>query len=183
GRKSPPSGLVQRLLAVAVAVGDKETLRRGLGAIPAMKEGRFPALAGMLDALERRKLKPADLGDAELPARLDRLFEQARRTAADEKAKESDRLGALTLLGRRDGDLETLRGLLSPRSSPRVQSAALAAAGRLPGAGVAAAVLAGWNGYSPELRARALDVLMGRPAWLDQLLTALEKKEVLSAQL
>jgi putative membrane-bound dehydrogenase-like protein len=182
-RGSPPPVLVQRLLAVAVAVGDKEMLTKGLRAVSAMKEGRYPALAGMLDALTRRKLKIDDLGDDALPARLTSLFEQARRTAADDKAKEGERLEALTLLGRRDGDAEVLRELLTPRSSPRVQSAALTALGRLADAAVADGILAGWKGYTPELRDQALDVLMGRPAWLDRLLVALEKKEVLPAHL
>ncbi len=39
-------------------------------------------------------------------------------------------------------------------------------------------VLAGWSGYSPDVRNQALDLLLSRPAWRGHLLEAIDKKQV-----
>src|SRR5262249_38802833 len=160
----------------AAAAGNTKMIGKALSAVAYMKEGRFPAAAAILDVMDRRKVKLTDPGGGDNPYVFLQFYNQAAEVAADEKAEESDRPHALARLGREEKDWAGLRGLLTPRSSPRVQSAALQAMGRLTNANVADFVLAGWKGYGPTQRDQALDVLMGRPAWLNRLLTALEKK-------
>jgi putative heme-binding domain-containing protein len=63
---------------------------------------------------------------------------------------------------------------------PGVQSAAVAALGRLGTAEVPLLLLHNWKGHAPALRAQVLDVLLQRPAWVPALLDALEKKQVLA---
>jgi putative heme-binding domain-containing protein len=67
-----------------------------------------------------------------------------------------------------------------------LQSAAIAALGRVKGAGadrVPQILLAGWKGYGPMLRARALDALLARPQGVKAVLDALEAKKVLPAEI
>jgi putative membrane-bound dehydrogenase-like protein len=183
-RKSPPTGLVQKLVGVAAAVGDQATLTQALRPVTAMREGKyamwqFTALANVLDALERRKA--ATSGDLEKPVAA--LIQHAREVAADGGAPEASRRAALSLLGRQSSDIELLGKLTGPANPPGVQSAALAALTRVSADGVAETLLGGWKSFTPALRDQALDVLMGRPAWRDRLLAALEKREVLPAHL
>src|SRR5262249_7575918 len=43
-------------------------------------------------------------------------------------------------------------------------------------------LLAGWKGYVPGLRSRVLDVLLARQEWAPALLDAVERKQVLAAE-
>lgn len=174
--KSPPAAVVRQLLAVAAAVGDRDTLTKAMRQVTASQDG-FAALAGVLDALERRKLLPPE------PERVREMIAKAREVAADPSAKDDLRLAAVTLLGRDAGDAELLGRLLVPQSAPALQSAALAALSRLTDAGVASTLLAGWKGHTPSLRGQILDLLLGRPAWRDRLLAAVEKNEVTPGQI
>jgi putative membrane-bound dehydrogenase-like protein len=191
--RAPPEGLRQKLLSVAMALGEKEKLAKVLGEVAALREGKaeswqFAALAAMLEALERRKLALASLGDEGVIRQVKVLVEQARRLAVEEKAADAERISALSLLGRgggksADSERVLLGKLLVPQTSPAVQSAALAALGRIPEESVAATVLAGWKGYSPGLRGQVLDLLLSREIWLEKLLAALEKKELAPGQI
>jgi putative membrane-bound dehydrogenase-like protein len=180
-RKSPPVAVVQKLLALAAALGDKEATATALAQVTTADGGRFTAwqfaaLAGILDALERRKQAVPDM------RRVRNVLARARQVAEDASAKEAERLAAVGLLGREAGkraaDVALLGKLLAPRNSPALQSAALQALARVPDDSVAATLLAGWKGHTPSLRGQVLDLLPGRPAWLARLLTALEKNEI-----
>jgi len=73
--------------------------------------------------------------------------------------------------------------LLHPRTSPRIQEAALAALGRSTDAKVPEVVLAGWKGYTPTLRVEVLDVIMSRDTWAKELLASLEHTGIPPAQI
>jgi putative membrane-bound dehydrogenase-like protein len=113
------------------------------------------------------------------------LFEQAKTSAGDEKRPLAERVEAVRLLGRGPFAIlkEVVPGLLTPRSAPELQLAAVRALavhdqGQVPGL-----LLAGWVGYSPAVRREVVEALFARPARLEALLTALEKKTILMAQL
>jgi putative membrane-bound dehydrogenase-like protein len=185
--RAPPEALLQRVLGVATALGDRETLPRVLRDVTTPRQGRFAgwqmaALAGVLDALQRRGQSPEAVLGGPLAAQAGQMFDRARSTAADEDATERDRLAAITVLGRlpgrREADLETLGKLLVPQNPVSVQSAALTALGRLDDVRVAGVLTAGWKGATPAVRAQVLDLLLSRDAWQRRLLEALERKVV-----
>ena len=196
--ETPPSApLVEGLLAFASATNDKKALAR-LIAATAPKEGAFAswqldALAALLDSLRRRNLSLADLtrdADDELKQILSRLtpaFAEARKTVQDPKAQPADVIRAIRLLGRGPGDrgedLKLLAQMLSPQNAGEVQSAALAALGRFDDQRIPTLLLAGWKAYTPNIRAQALAILLGRLDWVAPLLDALEKQQILAADI
>jgi putative membrane-bound dehydrogenase-like protein len=189
---APAEQLVPRLLGVAVALGDRKVLPGVLRAVTTPHEGRFArwqllALAGLLDALERRGQSLDALADAPVREQVRRMLAHARATAAEEAAAEADRLAAAAVLGRspeeRDADLAALASLLVPQNPAALQAAALTALGRIPDERAAAVVTAGWKGCTPALKSQALDLLLSRDAWRPRLLAALERNEVPPSQL
>jgi putative membrane-bound dehydrogenase-like protein len=192
----PPAAVVERLLAYAVAKTDEATVGKLLAAV-APKEGAFTAgqlelLASLLDALERQRKSLAELAKTTNPelkaavAKLDPAFVQARQKAADPKAAPAERLAAIRVLGRGPGDPAGDRAilveLLGPQSSSDVQAAAVAALARTAAADTPATLLKGWKAYSPAVRASVLATLLAREAWVPAVLAAIEKKEVLPAE-
>src|SRR5262249_10009655 len=73
--------------------------------------------------------------------------------------------------------------LLGPQSPSDVQAAAVAALARSDAADTPAILLKPWKGYSPAVRAAALSALLARDAWISPVLDALEKKEILPADI
>jgi putative membrane-bound dehydrogenase-like protein len=184
--------IVRDLLGLAVAFGDKQSLALWLKEAATPREGRFAdwqlaALAGLLDALERRGQTLEQITDETLRVPLSGMFDQARATAADAKAKESDRRLALSLLGgdakRRADDVKLLADLVVPQNSTALQSAAIATLGRITDEGVPELLTAGWNAHSPALKVQILDVLLSRDSWNYQLLALIEKKTIPSAEI
>jgi putative heme-binding domain-containing protein len=193
---APAATVVERLLAFAVAKTDEATLGKMLANV-APKEGpfttgHFQLLASLLDALERQRKSLADLAkteNAELKAAVEKLepaFAQARSKAMDAKAAPADRVAAVRVLGRNAAepanDRAVLKDLLGPQSPGEVQAAAVAALARTATPDTPAALLKGWKGYSPAVRAAVLSALLSREAWVPAVLTAIEKKEVLPAE-
>lgn len=187
GGKAAPEGVLARLLAVVAALGDRAALTTVINQITTPPNGRFTAgqtaaLAGILDALGRRGQALDALLDGPARDRVNRLVAQARATAADEKAAAAERLTAVMVLGRltaeRSADVALLGNLLGPQSPDALQSAALAALGRIPDERVVDALLAGWKSHSPAVKAQVLDLLLSREAWQRRFLIALEKGTV-----
>jgi putative membrane-bound dehydrogenase-like protein len=154
---------------------------------------RFAALAGLLDALDQRKTSLVALrddGDKELKAAVDglgELFKHARaRVTATESTKEQQ-LAAVRLLGRgldqKREDIELLAGLLVPQTDRDLQTAAVAALGKLSDARIPDLLVRGWKGHPPGLRLQVLDALLLRDDRTLALLDALENKKVQAAEL
>ena len=138
---------------------------------------QFAALAGLLDIVNRsgRPLEP------KLLQALDGLAASVRQTAADNKAGIDERLAAVNLLGRdparRDDDRERLVQLLRPQVPGALQRAAVTALARnADDRKVPEVLLAGWRGWSPELRNTILDALLSRRTWAAALLSSLEDR-------
>jgi putative membrane-bound dehydrogenase-like protein len=196
--KAPPAALVERLLRMANALGDTKALTTLLSAVGTSEDGKYAAwqyaaLAGLLDALDERgtpltKLQ-AGAGE-EVRAALKKvagLFDAARSAVANEKAAGADKLLAVRLLGRgldrQREDMTALANLLAPQVPDDLQAAAVAALGRLRAPQVPELLLRGWKGQSPAQRRQVLDVLFGRPEWLSAVLDAVEKRQVLAAEI
>jgi putative membrane-bound dehydrogenase-like protein len=195
---TPSSDLIERLLSLANDLGQTRAMVTLLRAVAKPEEGRhsswqFTALAGLLDSLDARRATLASLagaGDAEVRSAVKGLadvFAAARKLGADPAAPVPERARALRLLGRgpdrREEDLKTLESLLVPQVPDELQSAAVAALGRLRGRVVPETLLRGWKGYGPSLRGQVLEVLLRRPEWLEALLDALERKQVPPAEI
>jgi putative membrane-bound dehydrogenase-like protein len=145
--KDPPVELLQKLLSLATTYDNDRALVRLLAALAKPDaEGNFAdwqvtALAGLLDTLDRKNLSLAKFekeADADLKqglAHVNPMFDWARKAVISEKGDESDRLVAVTLLGRgidrQKEDLALLAELLSPRSSAALQGAAVTALARI----------------------------------------------------
>jgi putative membrane-bound dehydrogenase-like protein len=182
---APPPEFVEPLLALAGSLpggGLEEAAARSIGR-PAGQGGRyaawqFSALAGLLAARERSK--------APLSMDLDRPFaemwEYARRLVSDDAAEEAERLAAVSLLrhsaARNAGDRDRLASLLRPRVPVALQQAAVAGLGFLNDPRIADLLLAGWKGYSPQMRGAVLDTLLYRREWSASLLSALEANRI-----
>jgi putative membrane-bound dehydrogenase-like protein len=94
---------------------------------------------------------------------------------------DADRVAAVRLLGHSPWDAAgtKLAGLLSAEdTSPAVRVATVRALAAQPRPEVAGVLLGGWRGYTPALRAEALDALVGRPDRAAALLTAVEGGQV-----
>jgi len=83
---------------------------------------------------------------------------------------------------RRDEDVKLLGELLVPQNSAALQSAAVAALGRIADDRVPEALAADWNVHSPALKGQILDVLLSRGSWQPRLLDLIEKKSIPAAQ-
>lgn len=183
------------LTAVAVASGNDGAMTRLIERLAAAAPGpsSYQAVGSMLDVLQSRSTSLRAVHADAHPSlkatieRLDGLFAAARSTALDGSAEASQRAAAAALLGRgrdrHEEDFERLKALLSPRTAPPVQLAAVAAMGRLTGEQVPAALLANWAGHSPSLRGAMLDVLLSREAWTIALLDAAKRDAAVLASL
>ncbi|MFM7149652.1 MAG: c-type cytochrome, partial [Gemmataceae bacterium] len=126
---------------------------------------------------------PAELAQPVAKAR--RLFEQARNIARDEQQPLDRRVQAIRLLGRGPFSLleEIAPALLEPRSAPEVQMAAVRALAEQDRSEVSRRLLDAWSSASPSLRREMAEALLGRRDRVNALLSALESKQVLPAQM
>lgn len=189
--KPPPQRIIHHLMGLAAALGTKQTLPHWMKNVTTPHEGRYAAwqltaLSGLLEALARRGQSLEQIADEAMLAQIERMFSQARTSAADAHARESERKLSLSLLGRdakkRDADMKTLSEVIVPQNSAALQSAAVAALGRIADPRVPELLTAGWNAHSPSLKGQILDVLLSRNAWQRQLLDRIENKSIPAAQ-
>ncbi len=183
-----PADFTEKLLGLATALHRDDAIAVALAnvAAPAASRARqFSAFAVFLDALARRNVFFEQFArDSKPPFRdvlrqLEKLFPDALRLAGRSTEAEAERLAAIRLLGRfepqRDGDLKQLSALLRPEHSAAIHQAAVNALTGWNDAEVAGTLLAGWKTYSPNLRAGVLAALFSRPAWVQRLLTEIER--------
>jgi putative heme-binding domain-containing protein len=187
--REPPGDLVEQLVGLASTLGDDRTLASALTRIASSSAGQYAdwqltALAGLLDALDRRE---TSWEKYDLDGKLSTLFEFARSTAENAQAPDETRFRAVRLLGRgkrdRTTDVRALAALLVPQSSGSTQSAAVAALTRIDDDEAPRAMLSGWKGHSPALRSEILDALLSRGSWTKALLDAVERKDVPAADI
>ena len=168
----PPAVLVEQLLTIATALGNDAAVRDAVDAVLAGKGDvqlwQLAALGGLLDVLERRKVKLDEIAGGSAADALAAIFAQARQIASGEAAGRElpERVAAIRLLGRgasgQTEDLTLLAGLLTPQQPAEIQSAAVSALARLRRPDFAAVLLAGWSSHTPSLRQQILDALLSR---------------------
>jgi putative heme-binding domain-containing protein len=148
-------------------------------------------LEGLGQGLQRNKGSLAKLWDSP-PAKLKNavqtvlpFFDQAGKTAQDEKASLDDRLTAVRLLA--IGPFQTaapaLEELLGPQHPSKIQIAAVAALSGHGNAQVAGLFLKHWGSYPPEVRREVVNALFVDKGRVKQLLAAIDAKKVLLTQL
>ena len=190
--------LVDDLMQMAAAFGQQATLIGLLQKVTTAVDGRhetwqLSAVAGLLDVLSRQRTSLTRLQADRSPeahralSQLAMLMTAARKVAVDTKADLPHRTAAVRLLGRgvklADNDVEVLATLLAPQQPAAIQQAAVQSLGRLDYAHVPQVFLSNWRSIGPGLRGDVLDVLMSRDAWQSQLLTGIEKKQILAREL
>ena len=194
-----PSPVIGRVLAMAVAFGDRQATAQGLRAILDLPRDylawQFDTVAGLLNLLAQRRTTLASFLAADSPAqgkrkmadRVAGLIRQARELVGDERASLATRRAAVRLLGRepaqRATDIERLAGLLSPQSPPELQLDTVHHLATLPDDRVGKVLLDGWPAHAPTLRREILSVLTTRRPWLTALLDAIESRRVAPADL
>jgi putative membrane-bound dehydrogenase-like protein len=191
--KTPGRGAwVAPLVATAAASSDESLLGRALLAVlpqESIEPGveQFRAAASLLDAMQRRKLSPAefiasrpDLAGA--GRRLEKTLAAARSVAADAKADAKTRVAALALVGRgaaTPAEIEVVSTLAaSADSDAALRDGALSALGRQSDASVAAQLLKNWKQTSPAARPAIIRLLLSRDEWASALLDGVRKKVV-----
>lgn len=189
--------LLQQLLAQAVAFNQESALVMLLNRATEPMEGRyarwqFSAVEQLLISLDRRFtslekwLKGLSSEAKPVADRLSKLFDAAREVASNDGASSEDRIAALRVLGRTTesaADLNVLVELITPRFSPELQLAALATLARVKSDAVPAGLISNYRSLAPGLRSRACDILLSRDRWRDELLTALEQKQLSASDL
>ncbi len=175
------SSLLPQLITTAIGLGEDTAMTALLARVGRPVDGKyqawqFTATETVLDAWARlAKGKPR-------PAIVAEVVANARRLVGSASADPATRSAAVRLLGRepahRKEDLAALAALLVPQTPTGVQSAAIAALGRIADEKVVEALLIGWKGYTPALQAQVAEALFARPAWLDRVLTALADKRL-----
>lgn len=178
GTDTPPAAVLERLIQLAAAQGDDAALQQAVAATVRLDPTRaaatqFSALAGLLEALERRgTLRTAVI---DWPA-FAPVMARAEAAVFEVGLEETTRLAALRVLGRAPNSgpvsLSRLAEQLAPQHSLRWQQAVLAALQRQRGPEVADELVAAWPRLSPALRGVALEVLLTQPVWRERLLDA-----------
>jgi putative membrane-bound dehydrogenase-like protein len=113
------------------------------------------------------------------------LISRAESTALDRNARASDRLQSIKLLGCLEfqSAQSTLRQLLDPTQPKEVQLATLDVLSEYKDASIAPWIIAGWNGYLPAVRTRAIRLLLSRDEWAEAYLKAVENKQASVAEI
>lgn len=192
GEQTDSGTLVEGLLASALGADPLAASPAVLSA--ALAQSSPAPLAAVLQTLERRGCDPSEVllrlgkhSTRSMQTLLDRL-EQARQTAANAESPVELRIAQIPLLGHlageaRRADVVALVSLLNSREELPLQLAAVERLGHIADDSVAPALLADWAQLAPAVRQRALDALLGRPAWTEALLNAAETGGVRLAEL
>jgi putative membrane-bound dehydrogenase-like protein len=191
----PTAAVVQCLGDTAVALDARPALTQLCWLVVDTKGGkhRNESLVAFLDvlarhssSLEKLAAKPDDALRARVAA-VAKLLDEARRTVADGKTSDNDRLTAIGLFGRsrahQADELPLLAALLKPQTSDVLQAASIAAIGRFSDPGAAEVLLSKWKSLAPARKAQVLDVCLARKEWIDRLLAAVEAKQVAAAEI
>lgn len=176
--EAPPAKLVERLLGFAATRNDEAALQAGAAGVmklnsPAASVAQINAVASLVEAWERQ----GSLTNSARLARFGNVFDFARSAMEDPASAEPLQMAALRLLGRPGSGpapIQSFVRLLEPNRSTPLQHAALQALQRTQGAESGEGVLRQWPRMSPTLQAAATEMMLVRPVWVAQLLSAVE---------
>ena len=198
--RSPPS-LVDKLLTLAAAMNDEDSLVEALSRITTRgakgyEAWQFTALSAVLSALDRRGQSLGQFQDEAGPKlqktlrQLEPLFSEARlrvKQAAQNSDMPADLVPAISLLGlgrtEREQDWQQLGNLLQPQFSLNIHQTALTGLRRASGKQVGSILIDHWQASSPAMRPELLDIVLSRREWTESLLDALEANRIPAAQI
>ncbi len=185
--EAPPGKLVERLLGFAATRNDEAALQAGAAGVAKLNSEsasvtQFNAVAGLVEAWERQ----GSLTNGTRLSGFAKVFTLARSTVTNDASPEPLRLAALRLVGRPGAGpapIQSLVQLLEPNRSTPLQRAALQALQRTQSAESGEGVLRLWSRMSPSLQSAAVELLLARPIWVAQLLSAVEADAVTPREL
>ncbi len=190
----PNLTLLTRLAAAIGAAGDKREITEVLAIVASGKgspgidvlllEGLGQGMRGKKTNLAAWIANPPGGNNAATEA-LHQHFQRVAADLKDEKGMSADRAAAARLLAYSPFDLasQALAEALSPSVPNDVQLAAIRALATHTDPKVAELLLNNWKSYGPATRAAALDAMLSRPDRILALLSAIEKKQVVVADL
>jgi putative heme-binding domain-containing protein len=115
-------------------------------------------------------------------ATLPRVFSAARSIAGDDSRPDELRVAAARLLGHAPEDAAqdaaTLSELLSPQTPNEVQTAAVAALGRLDRSKAIPILLSHWKALTPPLRSQLVESFLSQPAGMAAILDAIQQGDI-----
>ena len=183
GRAAPDQAFVKELIRV---IGHRNKGTELLAVLNFVDEISDPSVAFAYVTAFADGLQRADVPLALFQAKLQPVFDRAMSEVRNTKAPESLRIQAIDLLGvtASTGDTLSLLFSLVGTEQPRaLQSAAIAALGRLDDPGVARQFLARWPGFTPLLKREVMPVLLARPDRAQAIVEAVKAGTVLRNEL
>jgi putative membrane-bound dehydrogenase-like protein len=163
GRAAPDQVFLEELIRV---IGHRNKGRELLAVLNFLGQVSDPSSAFAYVTAFADGLQRADVPLALFQAKLQPIVDRAMTAVRNGKAPEPLRIQAIELLGVTSSTGETLGVLLSligTEQPPALQSAAIAALGRLDDPAVGKELLARWAGFTPLLKREVMPVLLARP--------------------
>jgi putative heme-binding domain-containing protein len=113
-----------------------------------------------------------------------KLVERARMTLKKDGIPSEEQVEAVRILGQSDDQVVSdLHELLVPSRIAEVQQAALAVIAEFGKKSSAGKLIDRLSELSPSVRSEATEVLLGRDAWIEDLLVSIEKKKIFTHQI
>jgi putative membrane-bound dehydrogenase-like protein len=186
---------LKELASLVGAQSTNKSLASALGLLRVKSTGPAPwqlaVFTGLAQGLQRRNESlsrlfnnpPAELKDQVEQAK--QIFASSAALVQDEKNPSDVRLAAIRLLAFAPwaDAAPALQGILQPQNPGEFQLAAVRALANQENANAAELLLAGWEGYSPQVRREVLEALLAKSDRVSFLLTAIESKRILAGQL
>jgi len=170
---------LRQLVSVVGARNDSREVREVMVFIGKVNE---PTLAFSLTSALGTGLKQANssLDKADRAGSLKSIFAEAQKVAADAKASESARVGAIQLLAfsTYSSASPTLVPLLGRAQDEPIRIAAISTLAHFPGPQVADDLTANWSGFSPRVKSQAVSVLLARHERATILLKAIQAGKI-----
>ncbi|QDU30364.1 Cytochrome c [Anatilimnocola aggregata] len=141
------------------------------------------SLAAKQDSPLARQIAVATGGQAD--AWMQELIASAKQTALDTAATPANRIAAVKQLrlAKFATTQEVAEALLTPANAAELQATVITTLAAAESEEVATFLLSRFDQLTPELKSRALDALISRPAWALALLQAIETKQLAAADL
>ena len=189
---STDSDAMDRLLKNAATLADADVLKSILGELSvqaaATPESEAPAaehitrLAEFISAWSRRATHEILPGSDAMRSIWKPAIDTAVSIMESEDAAPQLRVAAVTLVAQGpflgEPHAESLAALLTPRTPPELQSAAIDALKRDGSEQVAEFLLSDWAAREPRLRKEAIALLLSRQAWTQRLISAITDRTV-----
>lgn len=184
--------LIDRLLGIAAAFGDKEVFSRTLSSVLTKQNDtyaswQFRALAGVFRALRRSEVSAEQLVKTlGLQEEMAEMTARARRDAADMSLGTPQRIAMIRLLTHtrpNDSDIKLLGSLVGPAEPLEIQNAVISGLDLTSESLTADVLVAHWPQHGPAVRRSILSTLNSRTVWQRRILGFLKNGNIQSRDL